>query len=83
MPSSSPVKRPEPTQILAAITNLGGDGYVPVGDLFYELRADRRLISRALRSAIGQGLVLERRAVDGRRHVAVASEGWRLLREAP
>ena len=39
--------------------------------------ADRH---RALRRSVNRGLVIQRRGPDGREHVAVASEGWRLLR---
>ncbi len=41
--------------------------------------AERR---RALHRAVSHGLVIQRRAPDGREHVAIASEGWRLLRAA-
>jgi hypothetical protein len=68
--------------VLAAIVELAGDGYCPVPELFPRLprrtHADRR---RALNRSVNRGLVLERRGPDGRVHVAVASEGWRRLRE--
>lgn len=76
------MKAPEAREVLAAITRLGGDGYVPVYDLLLTLPGDRRTAQRGLRRASNQGLVLERRGPDGRRYVAVASEGWDLLNAA-
>ena len=67
--------------VLEAIVELGGDGYCPVQDVFAELprrtHADRR---RAVYRAVNRGLLLERRGPDGRKWVALASEGWRQLR---
>ena len=34
---------------------------------------------KALRRAANRGLILQRQGTDGRRYVAVAAEGWRLL----
>lgn len=73
------MKAPEPREVVLAITRLGGDGYVPHYDLLLELPGDRRTAQRGLRRAANQGLVLERRGPDGRRYVAVASDGWALL----
>jgi hypothetical protein len=73
------MKAPDPRVVLDTITHLGGDGYVRVEDLLIELPGDRRTASRGLRRAAGQGLLLERRGPDGRRYVAVASEGWARL----
>jgi len=39
--------------------------------------SDRR---RAVHRCVSHGLVIQRRGPDGRNYVAVASEGWRLLR---
>jgi hypothetical protein len=68
-------------QVLEAIVELTGDGYCLVADLLPSLpkrtHADRR---RAVHRSVSRGLVIERRAPDGRAYVAVASEGWRLLR---
>ena len=69
--------------VLAAIVERAGDGYCLVADLLPSLpkrtHADRR---RALHRSIARGLVIERRGQDGRAYVAVASEGWRRLRDA-
>ena len=73
------MKAPEPHAVLAAITRLGGDGYVAEYDLLLDLPGDRRTAGTGLRRAVNQGLVLERRGPDGRRYVAVASDGWALL----
>ena len=67
--------------VLQAIVDLAGDGYCAVAELLPSLprrtHADRR---RAVQRSVNRGLVIERRGPDGRMHVALASEGWRLLR---
>ena len=67
--------------VLDAIVALAGDGYCLVAELLPSLpkrtHADRR---RALKRTVGRGLVIERRAPDGRVHVALSSEGWRQRR---
>ncbi len=67
--------------VVAAIVELAGDGYCLVSDMLPTLpkrtHADRR---RALNRAVNRGLVIERRGLDGRTWVALASEGWRQLR---
>jgi hypothetical protein len=77
------VKRITDEDVLAAIVDRAGDGYCPTADLLPSLpkltHADRR---RAIHRAINHGLVIQRRAPDGREHVAIASEGWRTLRAA-
>jgi hypothetical protein len=69
-------------QILAAITELADDGFCRREDLRLRFRA---IPSRDLRKSIGRagrrGLILERRAPDGRTYLVVSSEGWNLLRE--
>jgi hypothetical protein len=69
--------------VLASIVELAGDGYCPLSDLLHSLpqfgHADRR---RAVYRSTNHGLVIERRGPDGRTYVAVASEGWRQLRDA-
>jgi hypothetical protein len=69
--------------VLAAVVSLAGDGYCLQADLLSSLpkfgHADRR---RAVHRSINRGLVIERRGPDGRVYVAVASEGWRQLRDA-
>ena len=67
--------------VLGSIVELGGDGYCMVSELLPLLakrtHADRR---RAVHRSVNRGLVIQRRGPDGRQHVAIASEGWRLLR---
>jgi hypothetical protein len=69
--------------VLASIVELAGDGYCLLTDLLSSLpksgHADRR---RAVHGSTNRGLVIERRGPDGRVYVAVASEGWRRLRDA-
>jgi hypothetical protein len=75
------LKRITDEDVLSSIVELAGDGYCLVAELLHLLpkrtHADRR---RALNRSVNRGLVLERRAPDGRAYVAVASEGWRQLR---
>lgn len=75
-------KRITDQDVLNAIVELAGDGYCLVADVLplFPSRfshSDRR---RALHRSINAGLVIERRGPEGRAYVAVASEGWRLLR---
>jgi hypothetical protein len=78
---------PSDREIVAGITSLAGDGYCPAYDLHLQpfRHLERRTLGKALRRAANRGLILERQGPDGRRYVAVASDGWRLIegREAP
>jgi hypothetical protein len=72
---------PTPEQIVAAIVELADDGFCRRTELaqrFPYLGA--RDLRRALRRAIAQGMVIERRGPDGGFHLAVSSEGWNLHR---
>jgi hypothetical protein len=74
-------KLPSPEEIVAAIVELADDGFCRRGELarrFPRLRT--RDLGRALRRAIAQGFVIERRGPDGGFHLAVSSEGWNLHR---
>jgi hypothetical protein len=77
------IKRITDEDVLGSIVELAGDGFCLASDLLPSLpkrtHADRR---RALHRAINRGVVLQRRGPDGREHVAISSEGWRLLRAA-
>jgi hypothetical protein len=76
------LKRITDQDVLNAVLEVAGDGYGLVAEVLPRFpsrrHADRR---RALYRAINRGLVIQRRGPDGREHVAVASEGWRQLRE--
>ena len=69
--------------VLRSIEVLAGDGFCLAPAVLDALprgtHADRR---RALNWTVRKGMVIERRGPDGRLHVALASEGWRLLRAA-
>jgi hypothetical protein len=71
---------PSSLEIVSGVTRLAGDGYCPTADLFREFRGfDRRTLGKALRRAVNQGVLWERQGPDGRRYVAIASEGRRLI----
>jgi hypothetical protein len=71
-----------PEEVVAAIVALADDGYCRRGELRQSFpRLGERDLRRAVRRAVGLGLVLERRGPDGAWHVAVSSEGWNLHRD--
>ena len=72
---------PSDEEILDGIVSLAGDGYCRAYDLHLRpfRHLERRTVGTALRRAANRGLILERRGPDGRRYVAVATEGWRLV----
>ena len=74
-------KLPAPEQVLAAIVELADDGFCRRSELASRFpKLGERDLRRALRRAVAQGLVLERRGPDGAFHVALTSEGWNLHR---
>ena len=72
---------PSDREIVDGITSLAGDGYCPAYDLHLRpfRHLERRTLGKALRRAANRGVILERTGPDGRRYVAVASDGWRLV----
>ncbi len=78
-----PLPRLTDHHVLEAARGLADDGYCPAPELLAALpRRSHRDRRRALKRAVNHGLVTERRGPDGGLHVAVTSEGWRVLREA-
>jgi hypothetical protein len=77
-------KPPSDEELLDGIVSLAGDGYCPAYDLHLRpfRHLERRTVGQALRRAANRGLILERRGPDGRRYVAVATDGWRLVTRA-
>jgi len=77
------LKRIADEDVLNAIVGQAGDGYCLVAELLPSFpkrtHSDRR---RAVHRSVRRGLVIQRRGPDGRSYVALASEGWRLLRAA-
>jgi hypothetical protein len=74
-------KLPAPEEVVAAIVALADDGYCRRSELAQRFpRLGERDLRRAVRRAVAQGLVLERRGTEGAWHVAVSSEGWDLHR---
>ena len=72
---------PGPEEIVAAIVALADDGFCSRGRLGERFpRLGARDLRRALRRAVAQGYVIERRGPDGGFHLAVSSEGWDLHR---
>lgn len=75
------IRLPVPEEVVAAIVELADDGFCRRGELVQRFpRLGERDLRRAVRRAVSQGLVLERRGPDGAWHVAVSSEGWNLHR---
>jgi hypothetical protein len=76
---------PSDEEIVNGITDLVDDGYCSAYELHLRpfRHFDRRALSRALRRAANRGLILQRQGTDGRRYVAVAPEGWRLIQSGP
>jgi hypothetical protein len=72
---------PSDQEIVDGITELADDGYCSAYDLHLQpfRHLDRRTLAMALRRAANRGLILQRQGTDGRRYVAVATEGWRLI----
>ena len=69
------------TELLDGIVRVAGDGFCPVESLYYEFVGhSRRDVSTALRRADAGGYLILRRGPEGRRHVALSSEGWALQR---
>jgi DNA-binding IscR family transcriptional regulator len=72
---------PPPEEIVAAIVALADDGFCRRSELAARFpKLESRDLRRALRRAVAQGLVIERRGPDGGFHLAVSSEGWNLHR---
>jgi hypothetical protein len=70
-------KLPAPEEVVAAIVALADDGYCRRSELARRFpRLGERDLRRAVRRAVAQGLVLERRGPEGAWHVSVSSEGW-------
>jgi hypothetical protein len=70
-------KLPPPEDVVAAIVDLADDGFCRRGELARRFPGlGERDLRRAVRRAVSQGLVIERRGPDGAFHVAVSSEGW-------
>jgi len=66
-----------PEEVVAAIVDLADDGFCRRAELARRFRGlGERDVGRAVRRAVAQGLVIERRGPDGAFHVAVSSEGW-------
>jgi hypothetical protein len=68
---------PTPEELVATIVELADDGFCRRGELAQRFpRLGARDLQRALRRAVAQGLVIQRRGPDGAFHLAVSSEGW-------
>lgn len=74
-------KLPATEEVVDAIVALADDGFCRRSELAQRFpRLGERDLRRAVRRAVAQGLVLERRGPEGAWHVAVSSEGWNLHR---
>ena len=74
-------RMPRPEEILARVHEHAGDGFCQVGELEAVFRkTGRRELHRAVRRALNEGWLIERRDQRRRQVVAIAPEGWRVLR---
>jgi hypothetical protein len=72
---------PELRDLLAAVERRGGDGFVRRDHLAAEFpRSSHRDLGRGIGRAAAGGFLISRRH-RGRLHVAIAPEGWAVLRE--
>ena len=70
---------PTTEELLAAVSDLAGDGFVRRHVLQQRFpRVAGRDFHRALNRAVNGGFLIGRR-VDGSAHLAIASEGWAML----
>jgi hypothetical protein len=82
MATRRPLARPE--EILQAIVELADDGFCLRSDLIPHFRKlGERELQRSVQRATRQGLLLERRGLDGRIYLALSGEGWSRLNAAP
>ena len=74
-------KLPSDQEIVDGITEIADDGFCSAYDLHLRpfRHLDRQTLAKALRRAANRGLILQRQGTDGRRYVAVATEGWHLI----
>jgi hypothetical protein len=72
---------PTTQELLAAVSELAGDGFVRRDVLQQRFpRVGSREFRRALGRAVNGGFLISRRT-GGSAHLAIASEGWAILRE--
>lgn len=75
-------RRPTDAEILAAVVAVADDGYCDRRDVAARLRGfgERDLI-RSIARAARRNLIHERRDAEGRTHLALTAEGWRVHRD--
>ena len=72
-------KWPTAEKVLEIIVDQADDGFCASELVIGRLEDhDAKAARSGLRRAIRRGLLIERRGSDGRRYVALSSEGWRL-----
>jgi hypothetical protein len=72
-------KWPTPERILGVVVDEADDGFCASARVIERLSEHEARAARSgLRRAIRRGLLIERRGEDGRRYVALSSEGWRI-----
>jgi hypothetical protein len=72
---------PTTEELLAAVSELAGDGFVRRHELQQRFpKVASRDFRRALGRAVNGGFLISRRT-GGSAHLAIASEGWAMLRQ--
>jgi hypothetical protein len=73
----------EPEELPAAIAEAVDDGFCPASALTTRFpKLGHRDLVRVRGRAARRGVVLERRGPDGQIYLALAAEGWRVLRSS-
>lgn len=78
-----PMRRSLPTdeEVLAAVVSRADDGFCSYRDVVLQLRRwNEREARRGVSRTTRRGLLISRRDPDGREHLALTSEGWRVHR---
>src|SRR5690349_1910087 len=80
-PVNSTRKLATDEEVLAAVVEVADDGFAPYREIVLRLpRHGEREVRRSVGRTARRGLLVERRGTDGRRHLALTPEGWRVHR---
>jgi hypothetical protein len=70
-------------EVLTAVVEIADDGFASYREIAQRLPRHReREVRRSVSRTVRRGLLVERHGTDGRRHLALTSEGWRMHRDS-